>query len=258
MTRVTRPFTVEIKRSRAAVRGSAIPSAASPASPAFHDGLPSGPAMSEEPAPRPVTESFGGAAARLAAEALFSNPRAPVGPASSPGEGEKPVHAGGRILADLNSKDPLEELIRLRAENLVQRRSPRQSHHFDGHEGRDLPPPLPAKRMKAQAKRPSSAVEAPQGQVDAGQVDAGQVDAGKGRSRAAAPPRKPVPIVPASPAPIASEQAGPSRACSANLPIVANAGTSGKTMQLRSRRRGDVTALPRGERWKRRLPEICR
>jgi hypothetical protein len=248
MTRVTRPFTVEIKRSRAATRGGAMPSAASPASPAFHDTLLNGPVTSEEPAPRPATESFGGAAARLAAEALFSSPRAPAGPAPAPREGEKPLHGGGRILADLNSKDPLEELIRLRAEDSAQRRSSRQAPLFDGHEDADLSPvpAVPAKRTKARDKQPSSSVEAPPPEV-------GTV---KGR-RAAEPPRKPVPT---SPAPIAGEQAGPSRAAdwTSNLPIVANAGASGKTMQLRSRRRGEVAALPRGERWKRRLPEICR
>ena len=47
MTRVTRPFTVEIKRSRAASRGSAAPSA-TPASPAFHETLLHPPGMPAE------------------------------------------------------------------------------------------------------------------------------------------------------------------------------------------------------------------
>jgi hypothetical protein len=253
MTRVTRPFTVEIKRSRAAARGSAFPSPASPASPVFSDALPGG-SMMEEPAPRPVTESFGGAAARLAAEALFSNPRAPVGPAPTPSEGEKPLPGGGRILADLNSKDPLEELIRLRAEDGAQRRVSRQAPLFDGHEEADLPPltVVPTKRMKAQAKRPAPPVQSPPAQVRAG---------GKGRGPEAAPPRKPVPTGQASPAPIAREQDGLSRAAAwtTSVPTIAPHGVaSSKSMQPRSRRRGDAAALPRGERWKRRLPEICR
>jgi hypothetical protein len=248
MTRVTRPFTVEIKRSRAASRGSAAPSA-TPASPAFHETLlhPSG--MSEEPAPRPVTEAVGGAAARLAAEALFSSPRAAVEPPPSPDDGDKAVHGGGRILADLNSKDPLEELIRLRAEDLVQRRSPRQAAGGDRDGAADASARERAQSTKARPRAAPISVE----------VAEAPAGGGKSRSRAAAG-RKPAPPVAASPAPTAVEEARLTRtvAWAAAVPIVAGAVPTGRAMALRSKRRGDAAALPRGERWKRRLPEICR
>jgi hypothetical protein len=249
MTRVTRPFTVEIKRSRAASRGSAAQSA-TPANPAFQDTLLHASAMSDEPVPRPVSEAVGGAAARLAAEALFSGPRAAVEPPGSPNDGDKAVHVGGRILADLNSKDPLEELIRLRAEDLVQRRTPRQSPVAD----RDDTADPPARERGESVKAPTKA--APAG-VDAAKAPAG---AGKRRSPAAAPSRKPAPSVAVPPAPTALDEARLSRtvAWAAPVPIVTNAVPAGRTMALRSKRRSDAAGLPRGERWKRRLPEICR
>ena len=256
MTRVTRPFTVEIKRSRIAARPNALAAPASPASPAFLDAPLNGSALIEEPSPRPVADGSGGAAARLAAEALFSGAKPLQRPDPLSRESEQTSPAGGRILADLNAKDPLEELIRARAEDGSQRRAPRQVRD-DQRNGADaalVPEPARdgAQTVKARTTRRSSKQIARAAALDGGArpVASGQDGAGPRQKR---PPETKGSGWPSAPAAADAPNAAPAASWSISRPTAAaNAAPGGR------KRRGDVTGLARGERWKRRLPEICR
>jgi hypothetical protein len=224
MTRVTRPFTVEIKRSRVATRPPASPSAPAPQT----DPDLSRAQFAEDPPLRVTPEPGGSSAARQAAEALFArvakpHPQEPA--AAIPLEESVPAPAGRRILADLNAKDPLEELLKARAQDFDRPRQPRPRAENGRHEefaGASIP-----------RKRPV-VIEEPAATVVAA------------RTAAPKPSSSPEPAKPAfANAASLAEEKPTSAPARAGRPVA------------RPKRRGSQH-LARGERWKRRLPEICR
>ena len=229
MPRVTRPFTVEIKRNKF-VRPK-TPADAAPIVPTLESLLRK--ESTQEARLSAVEPEF--SAARIAAESVFGGSQVVKQPTPVFQPAEKPAAAephgrepSGRVLDDLSVGNPLERLLLARAAGMAKRGRPRRKLPADEAEFGTEKRTAPVRNVE-----PEGAVKTPADTRD------DRKPVGSSRSTASvtleiAPVAQPVP---------------------SNLPTQAN--PSERQFRRTFRRAQTGKELPRGQRWRRRLPKVC-